>query len=327
MRLLIVILGAAFLLDYFLGDPEYPLHPVRGIGGLIRGFEHILRRAGLNGLFGGSVLLLAVVAVSVIIYGLIRMGLASINEWAAVVFDIFTVYSCLALKDMVRHALPIADVLDRNDVSGARELVGRIVGRDTSELDFSQIARATVESVGESFVDGFLAPVFWFLAFGIAGAHLGVPFPCAVAGIIIYRCINTLDSMVGYRNEKYDKFGRFSARADDVLNFIPARLSLLLFVPAALLCGMDARKGWRTAARDRLKHASPNAAHAESFLAGVLDLRLGGPTTYSHGTVDKPWLGTGTDQARSTHITGACRIVTRAGFLSTIIILVTGYFC
>jgi len=327
VSLLAAILASAFLLDYFLGDPVYSLHPVRGIGLLIRYIEHILRRTGMKGVCGGLVLLISVVAVAVIVYGLIRLGLTKVHGLAVMAFDVFVVYSCLALRDMVRHALPIADALNMNDISGARELVQRIVGRDASQLDRSRIARATVESVGESFVDGFFSPVFWFLVFGIMGTCLGNPLPYAVAGIVVYRCVNTLDSMVGYRNEEYEKFGRFSARSDDVLNFIPARLSLLLFVPVAFLCGMDARKGWQTAVRDRLKHASPNSAHAESFLAGVLNLRLGGPTIYSHGTIEKPWLGNGTDQAQSTHITQACRVVMGAGSLLTIILLVAGYFC
>ncbi len=326
MSTVAAILGSAFLLDYFLGDPVYRLHPVRIIGLLIRSVERFLNARHLNGIFGGFLLLAITVTVPVASYAAIRISIASVDTLGVIALDIFLVYSCLALKDMVRHASPISDALTANDLPKARELVQRIVGRDAAQLDSPQIARATVESIGESFVDGFLAPVFWAAAFGLIGLYIGYPLPFAVAGALIYRCVNTLDSMVGYHNEQYERFGTFSAKADDLLNFIPARLSLLLFVPTAALNGFGARDGWRIALRDRLKHASPNSAHAESFMAGALGLRLGGPTTYPHGTVAKPWIGDGTDQADGKHIAQACKMVMSAGSLLILTLLIAGYF-
>ena len=326
MTTVIIVITCAFLLDYFLGDPVYRLHPVRLIGLLIRSIERLLNAIGINGFFGGLILLLSVLTTATLTYLALHLCLMHLSPWAAMGFDIFLIYSCLALKDMVKHASPIANVLTSNDLPKARALVQRIVGRDASALDSAQIARATIESIAESFVDGFLAPVFWTVALGAMGLYSGAPLPFAVVGILLYRCINTLDSMVGYRNKQYERFGTFSARADDVLNFVPARLSILLFTPAAAACSLSARNGWRIALRDRLKHASPNSAHTESFMAGALDLRLGGPTTYPHGTVDKPWIGDGTDQAEASHIAQACKLVTSAGCLLIFTLLIAGYF-
>jgi adenosylcobinamide-phosphate synthase len=177
-----------------------------------------------------------------------------------------------------------------------------------------------VESVAESFVDGFLSPVFWFIIACTLTARF-THFHPVIGGIIatlVYRTTNTLDSMIGYKNEMYRNFGTFAARLDDVLNFIPARISLSVLVPAALILRLNIKTATKTFIQDRKKHASPNSAHTESFVAGALGIRLGGPTEYAHGIVEKPWLGDGTPDVQSSHIYTVCKLITFAGWITVI---------
>lgn len=312
-----IVLAAAYGVDCLIGDPTYRLHPVRLIGRAVALLERALRAARLSGLFGGALLAVITLLVVLGVYVALRQLCVAVHPYAAFAVDTFVVYSCLALKDMAGHALPVAAALEANDLPSARTAVQRIVGRDVAVLDAAGVARAAVESVAESFVDGFLAPVGWFLAAALlAGVASVEVLPWAVGATLALRTINTLDSMVGYRDERYLLFGRVSARLDDAVNFVPARLSLPLLFVAAGASGLDARAGWRVACRDRLKHESPNAAHAESFAAGALGLRLGGPLQYPDGPVEKPWIGDGTPEAQPKHIRDACRLVQWAGALA-----------
>jgi adenosylcobinamide-phosphate synthase len=247
-------------------------------------------------------------------YLLLRSLCFRAHPYAAVACDLWVVYSCLALQDMVHHARPVATALEAGDLPAARTAVQRIVGRDAAVLDAPGVARAAVESVAESFVDGFFAPVCWFVTGALVAHVAGVdPLRSAILTMLVYRTVNTLDSMVGYRDERYLLFGRCSARLDDVLNFIPARLSLLILSLAASSCRLDSRSGWRVARRDRLKHESPNSAHTESFAAGALGLKLGGPLRYDDGLLEKPWLGDGTPLAQPGDIRTVCRFMQWAG--------------
>jgi len=318
-----IVLAVAFLTDRVMGDPRYALHPVRLIGGLITRLESRIRRFGWDSLFGGGVLLVASVITVAVAYGAARIALAAAHPVAPVVLDAFVLYSCIALRDMERHAVPIALALKDGDTDRARDLVRGIVGRDVATLVAPGIARAVVESVSESFLDGFLAPLFWFLVGASVSRWLPLsPLPAATGAALVYRVVNTLDSMVGYRSERYLRLGWASAHADDVLNFIPARLSVPAMVPAAVMCRLDAAEGWRIALRDRLKHASPNSAHPESFAAGALGVRLGGPTVYAHGIVDKPWIGEGTDEVTGSHIVQASRLTACAGWVSALLAVI-----
>ncbi len=314
-----MVLGLAVGFDLLLGDPVYRLHPVRLIGNLVTGSEHVLRRAGASGIGGGILLTAATLLVVPAVYVLARWCLHAVTPWAALGWDVYVTYSCLALRDMAAHAKPVAAALRAGDVGRAREALKRIVGRDVARLDEAGISRAAVESVAESFVDGFLAPVFWFVvAAGLAGSRVGTPLPFAVAALLVYRCANTLDSMVGYRNARYLLFGRAAARTDDVLNWLPARLSLVVLAVASMLLRLDTRGAWLTALRDRRKHASPNSGHAESFVAGALGVKLGGPTIYPYGTVDKPWLGDGPGTAGPDDVDRVCRLTLNAGFATAV---------
>ncbi|MBN2428036.1 MAG: cobalamin biosynthesis protein CobD [Deltaproteobacteria bacterium] len=317
-----LILLTAVLLDAAIGDPAYPLHPVRLMGKTISTTEAILRGIRLSGFLGGALLLTSLLA---LFGGGTYLLLTETNKTSWVleaVFAAFLLYSSIALTDMFNHAYPVAQSLQQQDLTLAREEVQKIVARDANLLNEKGVARAAVESVAEGFVDGFLSPLFWFSGGAALTALTGLdPVAGGITAAISFRVTNTLDSMVGYRNERYEHFGTASARFDDILNFLPARLAIPILSMGAFLTGMDAEACWRTGLRDRLKHASPNSGHAESCVAGALGIRLGGPTTYPHGTVDKPWLGdqSGTIDAES--IERCCKLIRAGGWISLLLFL------
>ncbi len=323
---IITILLLSFFADNIMGDPVYPLHPVRLIGNAIQLTEKTLRKYHLTGIAGGVLLLLIVVIISTAIFTAIHIALYLTHPVAAMAWDSFILYSCIAMHDMIKHAMPIAKALQSNDLRLARELVQKIVGRDASRLNNSDVARATVESISEGFVDGFFAPIFWFAAAAAVAALLNLKYITAIAvgTALLYRTVNTLDSMVGYKNERYINFGKASAITDDILNFIPARLAILVLLLASAICGTNTKQGWKVVLRDRLKHTSPNSGHTESFIAGVLNVRLGGPTIYAHGTVNKPWLCENGNDADYINIIQTCRIIKYAGIISILIISTLG---
>lgn len=222
-----------------------------------------------------------------------------VHPWAGIAVDVLLVWASIAPTDLARHARRVSRALtldaaagerdgDRGPVHG-RQAVSMIVGRDVSGLDVAGVARACVESVAESSIDGVAAPLFWAAVAGAPGA-------------IAYRAINTMDSMFGHKNDTYLHFGLVAARADDIATWIPARMSSALACLVAPLAGGSARGAWSSFVRWRLAHDSPNAGHPEAVYAGALGLRLGGPTRYAEGVIDKPWIHpTGTD-ARPTDI-------------------------
>ncbi|MEN7972863.1 MAG: adenosylcobinamide-phosphate synthase CbiB [Verrucomicrobiota bacterium] len=307
------ILLIAFGLDLLLGDPAYPLHPVRLIGRLVQLLETLLRKH-CRSMKTASFLLPAVAASAPLIaYSLLHRILGDL-AW---ILDLYLVYSLLALRDLLKHGERVAFALKHQTLDDARNAVQMLVGRNTAELDAHAVARATIESVAENFVDGFLSPVFWFTA----GSAVSQTMEGGVAALLGFKVISTLDSMVGYKNERYRELGRISAKFDDVLNFVPARLSIPLVALAARIVSKDWKSAWRIGLRDRLKHASPNSAHAEAAMAGALNLRLGGPTLYPHGIVEKPWLGNGTPDATPDHIGGALRISLWCGTIAIALVL------
>lgn len=271
----------AFVLDRFLGDPPHWPHPVRWIGAFITLLQRAVRRVcrSDNALrIGGGVMWLAVVGGTYgVAWGVLALAYAIHPGfgWCVQVWMIFTTLATRCLDDMARA---VEQPLRQGDLIKSREQLAWIVGRDTARLQPPQIARATVETVAENTVDGVIAPLFFLL---LGGA------PLAMA----YKAVNTLDSMVGYKHEKYRAIGMVSARLDDVANFIPARLSWLLLSAAAWLCRLDARAALRIGFRDRKQHSSPNCAWPEGTVAGALGVRLGGPNDYFGERVEKPWIG------------------------------------
>lgn len=295
------VLLPAVALDLLLGDPHWMPHPVRWMGRTISGLETLLRRlfpktpGGERG--AGIVLALALPTLFGGGSALILWGLGQVSPWLSWVVQLWFTYQLLAARSLQKESMAVYSPLKAHDLEGARQAVSRIVGRDTQALDETGVAKAAVETVAENTCDGVIAPlIFLFLG--------GLP-----AGMA-YKAVSTLDSMVGYKNDKYCFFGWASARLDDLLNFIPARLSgLLLCLGAALLPGCSGRRAWTIFWRDRRKHASPNSAHTEAACAGALGIRLAGDASYFGKVVHKPTLGDPVRPVEPEDIPRACRLM------------------
>jgi len=311
------IILLAFILDCIFGDPRYRLHPIRLIGRCIVLFTRILRRTGLDGRRGGLVLVMMVEFVFLTAFLAPSLVLHRIHILLGLGFDLFICYSCLALKDLFYHMDKVIHALEEGNLSEARKEIAMVVGRDVRFLDEKGISRAAIETMAENFVDGFLSPLFWYLCGGILGYILGLsPVMTAVGLMMAFKVASTLDSMVGYKDSEFLEFGWAGARLDDFMNFVPARLSLMVLFAGAWICRLKASEGIRVALRDRLKHDSPNAAHAESFVAGALEVRLGGPTVYPGGQKDKPWLGQGNPDPLPQHIRSTAFLLTRSAWVA-----------
>jgi len=301
-------LGAALILDAILGDPPWWPHPVRGIGWLCASCERLLRPRFENLLFGGAITVFLVVGITCsVVYVTLALAMA-ISPVIGAGVAIFMVYTAIAIRDLLRHSIAVYGKLQPGgSLEGARGAVGMIVGRDTASLSRQGVIRACIETVAENMVDGVTAPLFFAVLGSLAGSHLPIgAIGGAAVGAYFYKAINTMDSMIGYRNERYLRFGRVAARLDDIVNFLPARVSGLCIIVAAFFLKLDYRKAARILRRDRLKHKSPNSGHTEAAVAGALGIRLGGPSSYFGTVVDKPYLGEGlrevTDQdIRATH--------------------------
>jgi len=297
------IILLAFILDLIFGDPRYGLHPVRLIGRCILLFTKILRGSGLDGKGGGILLVVMVETTFLATYLTASLIFHHINIVIGLGFDLFIGYSCLALKDLFIHTDRVIHGLETSNMPEARKGISMVVGRDARFLDEKGVCRAAMETLAENFVDGFLSPLFWYLSGGILGYIFGLsPVMTAISLMLVFKVASTLDSMVGYKDSEFLEFGWAGARLDDLMNFVPARLSLIALFMGAWICRLKPSEGISVALRDRLKHDSPNAAHAESFVAGALEVRLGGPVVYPDGQKDKPWLGEGNPDPRPQHI-------------------------
>ncbi len=300
----------AFMLDLLFGDPRYAFHPVRLIGHTIDSIETLLRGLGCAGKGGGILLAVVTCGGMLVLYLSLRWLVEEVHPFLPLLFDLFLVYSFLAVGDLLRHIRPVAAALETMDLVSARQALSLTVGRNVNVLDREGVARAAIETLAENFVDGFLSPLFWYIAGGAASWLLGDhPMRGAVGCMLLFKCASTLDSMVGYKNERYLRFGWAGARLDDWMNLAPARLSVFFLWTGALLTGLNGSEGIRVFLRDRLKHESPNSAHPESFAAGALGIRLGGPTLYSNGVKTKPWLGDGLCEVNENHVRKAMRMV------------------
>jgi len=316
---LAAIIFFAFLLDVFLGDPPYRYHPIRIIGRCITLFEKTLRHMGLNGKGSGLLLVVTTELSALCPYLTASLLLHSLYRPLGMSFDLFICYSGLALKDLTVHAQPVIHALETGDLHEAQQRIGRIVGREVQYLDHNGVSRAAVETLAENFVDGFLSPVFWYLVGGILAYILSLPLVIlAVTFMLFFKVGSTLDSMVGYRSPEFVAFGWASAKLDDMMNFIPARLSLIILFFGALISGLHPLEGLRIARRDRLKHDSPNAAHAESFFAGALGVRLCGPAVYHGSLKDKPWVGNGNSDPGPEDIRRAVLLATYSGWIAVL---------
>ena len=275
-----LVLG--FIIDLFLGDPHGMPHPVVGIGKLISALEKALRRVfpktkrGEN--IAGGILWLIVVVVSTALPIALLWLCHWISPWLRLAVESIMCWQILATKSLRDESMKVYAALKTGDIEKARYAVSMIVGRDTQRLDDAGVTRAAVETVAENTSDGVVAPLL-FLAIG--GAPLG----------FFYKAVNTMDSMLGYVESPYKNIGLVPAKMDDLMNFIPSRLSALLMLAAGAVMKLDVKNGWRIFKRDRFNHASPNSAQTESVCAGLLGLRLAGDAWY-HGVLhEKPYIG------------------------------------
>src|SRR3989338_2737221 len=268
----------AYLLDMVFGDPQWRLHPVMIIGFCVQHMETFLRAVGRNEKVAGVLLVVLIVAPTYgIVFLLIKIAFKC-SLYLGIAVNAFLIYTAIAMKDLKVHVYKIYDALKCHDSIRARKALSLVVGRDTENLAEKDIVRASVETVAENSVDGVISPLFY--AF-IGGAPLALS----------YKAINTLDSMAGYKNQRYKNFGWASARLDDAANFIPARLSLLFLTVASWLCGSNGLGALRIGIRDGRKNPSPNSGIPEAAMAGALGVQLGGLSTYNSVCVLKPFIG------------------------------------
>lgn len=278
----ILAFAVGFAADLLLGDPLGRFHIVVAIGKLIAALESGMRaifpKTKTGELLGGGTVVLLVCGISLLASGGI-LALGYRLHWAlGLAAESFLCWQCLAARSLYTESMAVYDALREGDLKKARSAVGRIVGRDPEALDEAGVSRACVETVAENCSDGVIAPLL-FLAVG------GAPL------CVLYKAVNTMDSMLGYKNERYLYFGRAAAKLDDVCNFLPARLAALMMAAAAPLVKQDGKNAWRIFRRDRKNHTSPNSAHTEAVCAGALHIRLGGPSQYFGKVVVKPYIG------------------------------------
>ena len=265
--------AAGFFLDFIFGDPVWLYHPVRLIGKGISFGERQLRKlcssnkSGRGLVATGAVLWVCIAGISFLLpLGLLILA-QKIHPVLRFVLETFWCYQIIAARCLCKESVKVYDRLKADDLPGARRAVSMIVGRDTENLSAEGVTKAAVETVAENTSDGVTAPLIYML---IGGAPLG----------FLYKAVNTMDSMLGYKNDKYLYFGRIPAKMDDVFNYIPSRVTALFMIVAAFFCGMDGKNAWRIYRRDRRKHASPNAAQTEAVCAGALRVRLAGDAVY-----------------------------------------------
>ncbi len=303
------ILLLAFLLDVGLGDPPWLYrrlpHPVAWLGQIIEEGESRWNRGSMRFLRGLLFVATVVALVSIIGWIVERLCTAFPGGW---VLEALLASTLIAYRGLHNHVRAVAEALDRG-LAEARAAVAHIVGRDPARLDAPGVARAAAESLAENFSDGVVAPLFWF-------AFLGLPGLCA------YKAINTLDSMIGQRSPRYERFGKAAARLDDGVNWIPARLAGLILVAAArFLPEARARDAWRAVRRDAGRHRSPNAGWQEAALAGALGFRLAGPREYPDGRVEDAWMGDGHAELDAAALRAALRLYRVAGGAIAVILI------
>ena len=309
---------AGFVLDLLIGDPHFIPHPVRIIGSLISFCDQRLNcDAGYNisekklnlikykrGMLLAFTVIFATFAISVIII----VAAYSINLYAGVIAEAVMTWQILATKCLRVESMRVYDALRTDGVDAGRRAVSMIVGRDTSVLDAAGVTRAAVETIAENTSDGVIAPMLYT---AIGGPVLG----------FVYKAVNTMDSILGYKNDKYMYFGRFAARLDDVVNFIPARISAYLMIAAAFIGGrqFDGKNAYRIFKRDRFNHASPNSAQTESVCAGALRVQLAGDAVYFGKLVKKKYIGDGLREIEYEDIKRANRLMYITAFLCELI--------
>lgn len=302
-------LTIGYILDMVIGDPNNPLHPVRGIGYVASKLENIFR------IFLKKNLRLAGLLVWILTVGLTFMVTFEIAKYArflniyfGIILEGVLIYFCISSKGLVVEGYKVIKFILKDDLEGARKQLSYIVGRDTGSLSKEGVIRAVVETIAENMADGIIAPLFYA---GIFGA------PLALA----YKAVNTLDSMFGYKNDKYMEFGYFSAKLDDVFNYIPARITGLLIIFSSIILGYDYKNSLKVYKRDRYNHTSPNSAHPEAAMAGALGVQLGGANYYFGKLVEKPTIGDKVKEIEINDVNKTAKVLYLTSFMGLLIAL------
>ena len=300
------MLPLAFLFDIILGDPRWLPHPIRWIGKWIEAWEPYFKKLTFSLICSGYLFALTLVfGTFVITWGTLYIA-KTIHPYFYIIMQIVLVYYTLSVKSLRSAAMDIYKTLKSGKLQEAKYKLSYIVGRDVESLDERAVMRGTVESVAENLVDGVVSPLFFAT---LGGAPLAMT----------YKMINTLDSMIGYKNEEYREFGRCSARLDDVANFIPARLSVPIITLATIIIKGAWREAFITAIKEGRNHHSPNAGFPEAAFAGELGVTLGGPNYYRGNVVDKPYIGSHLGHIDVEHIRHACHLMVVSAMLCLIL--------
>ena len=303
----------AYVLDLIFGDPQNVVHPVQVIGKIISAGEKVLLRKKYKFL-AGAVLNIFTVSITYTSMYLISKSV-KISVFFMII-EIYLMYTIFSINSLAREGNRVYRILKEGDIEKARKDLSYLVSRDTETMDEKMIIRSTMETISENTVDGIVAPMFYMFLGGL---------PLSMA----YKAINTLDSMVGYKNEKYIDFGKFSAKLDDVANFIPARITGIFIILASMILGYNGKEAWKIFFRDRKNHSSPNSAHSEASVAGALGVQFGGRVSYFGKEVDKPTIGDKKKEFEIEDIKKNIKIMYAASFLSLVVfslIAVGSYF-
>ena len=323
MKYHILAFGAGFILDQIFGDPYFLPHPIRGIGWLIATIEKKLRQGNAQVASQeisperaaterrqGRMLVIFVLLLTGMLTTLLLFGAYAIHPYLGLAVEAVMTYQILAARCLQVESEKVRKQLTAGSLEGARRAVSMIVGRDTQQLTAEGVAKAAVETVAENTSDGVIAPMLYT---ALGGPALG----------FLYKAVNTMDSMIGYKNEKYLHFGRAAAKLDDVVNYLPARISALLMIGTALISGKDysGKQAWKIWRRDNRKHASPNSAQTESVCAGALGVQLAGDASYFGKIVKKPYIGDSTRAVEPEDIRRTNRLMNRTAWICELLCL------
>ncbi len=303
------VLGIAVVVDLLIGDPVYPLHPVRIMGWTLGKIETGLRAIKLDGYFGGILLFFLLALIWIGGWSALVVYINHHNHISAIVVEIFIVYSMIALRDLLKHCWNVESAASRNDLEGARKAIAKLVGRDTDRMDIAACRRAAIESGSENLTDGFVSAIFWY-------ALAGLP------GIVLFKIASTMDSMVGYKTPRYLKFGWCGARLDDVMNWLPARITwLLIGVVAIFIPKCSAAKALRIGWQQHGLLPGPNPGWSEAATAGAIQRKLIGPIWRDGNLVTELWLGDMGDVPGSNRLDliSALTLITVAGLFAALI--------
>lgn len=308
----VIFMAMTLVLDFLFADPPFLPHPVRFFGRYICWYENKTRfweKTPKKQCFLGLFLILSLLLVLLSVFYTFMWSILKLSPLLAFMITMVLLCSCVAMRSLDKEVRKVSALLKNGEIESARKQIATLVSRDTEYMEERDMIRAAVETAAENASDGIIAPLFYMAVGGL---------PLA----LVYKAVNTMDSMVGYQNDRYQFFGYFPAKLDDVMNFIPARLTGLLLVVWAFLTGKDYRNGWRVLWKDHNKSKSPNAGWPEAAAAGILGVTLGGPTPYFGALVEKPYIGEGGKEPERVDIDKTCRLLYGVTLLFFILVCV-----